>query len=104
MQDRKHAEIARERDDERDVSIESLEARLDDDLGDELLGLIFAACHPAISPEARAALTLRLVGGLTVEEIARAFLSHKAAIAARLPPAKQANAQAGGVFGVPQGR
>src|SRR3546814_16725893 len=66
MQDRKHAEIARERDDERDMSIESLEARLDDDLGDELLGLIFAACHPAISPEARAALPLRLVGGLPV--------------------------------------
>ena len=47
---------------------------MDDDLGDELLGLIFAACHPVLSPEARAALTLRLIGGLTTEEIARAFL------------------------------
>ena len=48
--------------------------RMDDDVGDELLGLIFAACHPVLSPEARAALTLRLIGGLTTDEIARAFL------------------------------
>src|SRR3546814_5073557 len=60
MQDRKQAEIAREMDEAHAMSIESVEAGLDDDLGDELLGLIFAACHPAISPEARAALTLRL--------------------------------------------
>jgi len=104
MHDRKHVEIARERDDERDMSIESLEARLDDDLGDELLGLIFAACHPAISPEARAALTLRLVGGLTVEEIARAFLSNEAAIAARITRAKKAIAKAAVAFEVPRGR
>ncbi|MGV1682646.1 RNA polymerase sigma factor [Sphingopyxis sp. NJF-3] len=104
MHDRKHAEIARERDDERDMSIESLEARLDDDLGDELLGLIFAACHPVISPEARAALTLRLVGGLTVEEIARAFLSNEAAIAARITRAKKAIAKAAVAFEVPRGR
>ena len=104
MHDRKHAEIARERDDERDMSIESLEARLDDELGDELLGLIFAACHPAISPEARAALTLRLVGGLTVEEIARAFLSNEAAIAARITRAKKAIAKAAVAFEVPRGR
>lgn len=104
MHDRKHAEIARERDDERDMSIESLEARLDDELGDELLGLIFAACHPVISPEARAALTLRLVGGLTVEEIARAFLSNEAAIAARITRAKKAIAKAAVAFEVPRGR
>ncbi len=104
MHDRKHAEIARERDDERDMSIESLEARLDDDLGDELLGLIFAACHPVISPEARAALTLRLVGGLTVEEIARAFLSNEAAIAARITRAKKEIAKAAVAFEVPRGR
>lgn len=104
MRDRKHVEIARERDNERDMSIESVEARIDDDLGDELLGLIFAACHPAISPEARAALTLRLVGGLTVEEIARAFLSNEAAIAARITRAKKAIAKAGVAFEVPRGR
>jgi len=104
MQERKHAEIAREADGERDMSIEDFEARLDDDLGDELLGLIFAACHPVLSPEARAALTLRLVGGLTVEEIARAFLSNEAAIAARITRAKKAIAKAGVAFEVPRGR
>src|SRR3546814_6690310 len=77
MQDRKQAEIAREMDEAHAMSIESVEAGLDDDLGDELLGLIFAACHPAITPEARAALTLRLVGGLTAREIARAFLANE---------------------------
>src|SRR3546814_9469517 len=86
------------------MSIASVEAGLVDDLGDELLGLIFAACHPAISPEARAALTLRLVGGLTAREIARAFLSNEAAIAARITRAKQAIAKAGVAFEVPRGR
>lgn len=103
MQTRKHAEIARELDEERDMSAEAIEAALDDALGDELLGLIFAACHPVISPEARAALTLRLVGGLTVEEIARAFLSNEAAIAARITRAKKAIAKAGVQFEVPRG-
>jgi RNA polymerase sigma factor (sigma-70 family) len=103
MQRRKHAEIARERDEEQGMSAEAMEAALDDPLGDELLGLIFAACHPVISPEARAALTLRLVGGLTVEEIARAFLSNEAAIAARITRAKKAIANAGVAFEVPRG-
>ena len=102
MRERKHAEIARELDEERDMSAEAVEAALDDPLG-ELLGLIFAACHPVISPEARAALTLRLVGGLTVEEIARAFLSNEAAIAARITRAKKAIAKAGVAFEVPRG-
>src|SRR3546814_13939632 len=78
MRTRKEAEITRELDEEQDMRVEAALAALDDPLGDELLGLIFAACHPVISPEARAALTLRLVGGLTVEEIARAFLSNEA--------------------------
>ena len=104
MQERKHAEIARERDDERCMSIEMIEAEIDDDLGDELLGLIFAACHPVITSEARAALTLRLVGGLSVEEIARAFLSNEAAIAARITRAKKAIAKAGVAFEVPRGQ
>ncbi|WP_411341551.1 DUF6596 domain-containing protein [Sphingopyxis sp. J-6] len=103
MQDRKHAEIARELDGERDMSAEAVEAALDDPLGDELLGLIFAACHPVISPDARAALTLRLVGGLTALEIARAFLSNEAAIAARITRAKKAIAKAGVAFEVPRG-
>lgn len=103
MQARKHTEIARELDEERDMSADAIAAALDDPLGDELLGLIFAACHPVISPEARAALTLRLVGGLTVEEIARAFLSNEAAIAARITRAKKAIAKAGVAFEVPRG-
>jgi predicted RNA polymerase sigma factor len=57
-----------------DAGIAAIEAAMDDDLGDELLGLIFTACHPVLSAEARAALTLRLIGGLTTDEIARAFL------------------------------
>src|SRR3546814_17902982 len=94
MQDRKQAEIAREMDEAHAMSIESVEAGLDDDLGDELLGLIFAACHPALSTEARAALTLRQVGGLTASEIAPAHLPNKAASAGRIPSAKQATSHA----------
>src|SRR5690606_17872994 len=75
MQARKHAEIGADIEDDGEDEVARIEAALDDDLGDELLGLIFAACHPALTPDARAALTLRLIGGLTVDEIARAFLS-----------------------------
>lgn len=103
MRERKHAEIARELDGEADTSVEDLEAAMDDDLGDELLGLIFTACHPAISAEARAALTLRLVGGLTTGEIARAFLSSEPTIAQRIVRAKKAIGQAGLAFAVPRG-
>ncbi|MBO9694644.1 MAG: RNA polymerase subunit sigma-24 [Sphingopyxis sp.] len=103
MRTRKQAEIARELDEEQDMHGEAVEAAIDDPLGDELLGLIFVACHPVISPDARAALTLRLVGGLTVEEIARAFLSNEAAIAARITRAKKAIARAGVQFEVPRG-
>jgi len=102
MLERKHAEIARELD-EADTSVEELEAAMDDDLGDELLGLIFTACHPAISSEGRAALTLRLIGGLTTEEIARAFLSNEPAIAQRIVRAKRTISAAGLQFEVPRG-
>ena len=100
---RKHAEIAREPDGA-DNSLDAIEAAMDDDLGDELLGLIFTACHPVISPEARAALTLRLIGGLTVEEIARAFLSSESTVAQRIVRAKKAIGRAGLAFEVPRGR
>jgi predicted RNA polymerase sigma factor len=103
MRERKHAEIARELGDERDTSAQELEAAMDDDLGDELLGLIFTACHPVISPEARAALTLRLIGGLTTGEIARAFLSAEPAIAQRIVRAKKTIGKAGLAFEVPRG-
>ena len=103
MLERKHAEIARELEEARGRRIEDIEAAMDDDLGDELLGLIFTACHPVISPEARAALTLRLIGGLTTEEIARAFLSSEPTIAQRIVRAKKAFGDAGLAFEVPRG-
>lgn len=99
---RKHAEIARGQD-EADDGPGAVEAALDDDLGDELLGLIFAACHPILSPESRTALTLRLVGGLTTGEIARAFLSAEATIAQRIVRAKRTLGRAGLAFEVPRG-
>jgi len=77
--------------------------RLDDDIGDDLLSLIYTACHPALSPESRAALTLRLVGGLTTEEIARAFLVPEPTIAQRIVRAKRTLAEAGLPFEVPRG-
>ncbi|MDB5676969.1 MAG: polymerase subunit sigma-24, partial [Sphingomonas bacterium] len=86
-----------------DSATEALEAALDDDLGDELLGLIFTACHPILSRDARAALTLRVVGGLTTDEIARAFLTSEATIAQRIVRAKKAIAKAGLSFAVPRG-
>jgi predicted RNA polymerase sigma factor len=76
---------------------------MDDDLGDELLGLIFTACHPILTREARAALTLRLIGGLTMDEIARAFLSNEATISQRVLRAKKKIAEAGLTFEVPRG-
>ena len=102
MRERKHEEIARELDEAVDDTADLLEA-MDDDLGDELLGLIFTACHPMFSRDARAALTLRVVGGLTTDEIARAFLSAEATIAQRIVRAKKAIANAGLAFEVPRG-
>ena len=103
MRSRKHAEIARDLDDEPDTAFERVEAALNDDIGDELLSLIFTACHPILSAEARAALTLRLIGGLTVDEIARAFVSGEATIAQRIVRAKKTIAKAGLAFEVPRG-
>jgi RNA polymerase sigma factor (sigma-70 family) len=103
MRARKHEEIAREIDGDADSTIEEIEAAMDDDLGDELLGLIFTACHPVLSADARAALTLRLVGGLTTDEIARAFLSAEPTIAQRIVRAKKTIGNAGLAFEVPRG-
>ncbi|PWS39107.1 RNA polymerase subunit sigma-24 [Falsiroseomonas bella] len=102
MRDRKHAAILRESQ-EADDGHAALEAALDDELGDELLGLIFAACHPLLSREARVALTLRLLGGLTTEEIARAFLTPEATIQQRIVRAKRTLGGAGLRFEVPRG-
>ncbi len=103
MRERKHKQIARALDETCNGAAAAIEARLDDDLGDELLGLIFTACHPMLSPDARAALTLRVVGGLTTDEIARAFLSNEATISQRIGRAKKAIARAGLTFEVPRG-
>jgi RNA polymerase sigma factor (sigma-70 family) len=102
LRDRKHGEIARELDDALGDA-EAVEATMDDDLGDELLGLIFTACHPVLSAEARTALTLRVVGGLATDEIARAFLASEATIAQRIVRAKKTIAKAGLGFEVPRG-
>ena len=80
-----------------------LDAALDDDIGDDLLRLIFTACHPVLSTEARVALTLRLLGGLTTEEIARAFLVPEPTIAQRIVRAKRTLAEAQVPFEVPRG-
>ena len=103
MRDRKHEEIARTLDELSDDTTQAIEAAIDDDLGDELLGLIFTACHPMLSPDARAALTLRVVGGLTTDEIARAFLTSEPTIAQRIVRAKKAIVKAGLTFEVPRG-
>jgi RNA polymerase sigma factor (sigma-70 family) len=103
MQARKHAEIGRALEDEQGGSVDDIEAAIDDDIGDELLGLIFAACHPVLSTGARAALTLRLIGGLTTDEIARAFLSSEPTIAQRIVRAKRTLGNAGLDFEVPRG-
>ncbi len=102
MRERRHAEIGQLQEDAED-GVAALDAALDDDLGDALLGLIFAACHPILSPEARAALTLRLIGGLTTPEIARAFLTPETTIQQRIVRAKRTLGGAGLRFEVPRG-
>jgi RNA polymerase sigma factor (sigma-70 family) len=103
MRKRKHEEIARELDGAYDGAAEVVDAAMNDDLGDELLGLIFTACHPILSADARAALTLRVIGGLTTDEIARAFLSSEVTIAQRIVRAKKTIGKAGLSFEAPRG-
>lgn len=103
MRLRKHEQVARELDGAVDTTAEWLEAAIDDDLGDELLGLIFTACHPMLPADARVALTLRVVGGLTTDEIARAFLTSEVTIAQRIVRAKRTIGRANLRFEVPRG-
>ena len=102
MLDRKHQELGRELEALQDEPGPDLEAALDDDIGDDLLRLMFTACHPVLSTEARVALTLRLVGGLTTEEIARAFLVPEPTVAQRIVRAKRTLAEARVPFEVPR--
>ena len=99
--ERKHEEAGRDL--EAAVDTPDLDASLDDEVGDDLLRLVFIACHPILSSEARVALTLRLLGGLTTEEIARAFLVPEATVAQRIVRAKRTLSEARVPFEVPRG-
>ena len=101
--ERKHEELGRELDSQQEMTVADLDAALDDDIGDDLLRLIFTACHPVLSTEARVALTLRMLGGLTTDEIARAFLIPEATVAQRIVRAKRTLAEARVPFEVPRG-
>ncbi len=101
--ERKHQELGYEVAIERSLTAPDLDQALDDDVGDDLLRLIFTACHPVLATEARVALTLRLLGGLTTAEIARAFLASEPTIAQRIVRAKRALSKANVPFEVPRG-
>jgi len=101
MLERKHGELGRDLEERQ--AAPDFEAALDDPVGDDLLRLVFVACHPVLSTEARVALTLRLLGGLTTDEIARAFLVPEPTVAQRIVRAKRTLAEAGVPFEVPRG-
>jgi RNA polymerase sigma factor (sigma-70 family) len=101
--ERKHEAIAYETEGEMADGKSELETMLDDDIGDDLLRLIFTACHPVLSAEARAALTLRLLGGLTTDEIARAFLVPEPTVSQRIVRAKRTLSEKQIPFEVPRG-
>lgn len=103
LHERKQEELGREARVRQEAAAADLDAAIDDPVGDDLLRLVFVACHPVLSREARVALTLRLVGGLTTEEIARAFLVPEPTVAQRIVRAKRTLAEAGVPFEVPRG-
>jgi len=103
MADQKHEQLGREFDESQPDTAESLVGDMDDDISDDLLRLLFIACHPVLSIEARVALTLRLLGGLTTTEIARAFLVPEPTIAQRIVRAKRTLAEARVPYEVPRG-
>jgi RNA polymerase sigma factor (sigma-70 family) len=103
IRERKHEELGRELQIQQDLAEPDLDAAIDDDIGDDLLRLIFTACHPVLSTEARIALTLRLVGALTTAEIARAFLVAEPTVAQRIVRAKRTLAEARVPIEIPSG-
>lgn len=100
---RKHEEIGRELSEISASHVDDLDEALDDDVGDDLLRLIFTACHPVLALEGRVAMTLRMLGGLTTSEIARAFLVAEPTVAQRIVRAKKTLAKSGVPFEVPRG-
>ncbi|MGH6802790.1 MAG: RNA polymerase sigma factor [Methyloceanibacter sp.] len=103
LRERKHEELGYELEVEQETAQPDLDAALDDQVGDDLLRLVFISCHPILSPEARAALTLRLLGGLTSDEIARAFLVPERTIQQRIVRAKRTLSDQRVPFEVPRG-
>src|SRR3954471_12593447 len=101
--DRKHEELGYELEAQQEAAMPDLDAAIDDNVGDDLLRLMFMACHPVLSMEARVALTLRLLGGLTTDEIARAFLVPEPTIAQRIVRAKRTLTKEQVPFEVPRG-
>jgi RNA polymerase sigma factor (sigma-70 family) len=101
--ERKHEELGRELKTQQETAVANFEIAQDDDIGDDLLRLVFISCHPVLSTEARVALTLRLLGGLTTDEIARAFLVPEPTVAQRIVRAKRTLSEARVPFEVPRG-
>jgi RNA polymerase sigma factor (sigma-70 family) len=101
--ERKHEELGRELKSQQEAAVANFEIAQDDDIGDDLLRLVFISCHPVLSTEGRVALTLRLLGGLTTHEIARAFLAPEPTIAQRIVRAKRTLSEARVPFEVPRG-
>jgi RNA polymerase sigma factor (sigma-70 family) len=101
--ERKHAELGRELEMQQETALANFDTANEDDIGDDLLRLVFISCHPVLSTEARVALTLRLLGGLTTQEIARAFLVPEPTVAQRIVRAKRTLSEARVPFEVPRG-